>query len=185
MTVIAVEKLNFEDIRTRQRGRRGKAGKTTRRKVCGSPTSRFVHTICSAAYRHGMVVIEVDPAYTSIWGARWWKKPPLDISRRHRGDRHQAAAVVIGRRSQGHSVKAVSALTDRRIGTGKQLSSRPLMQLAWRTAGNDQSERSHSVGVTTAGIGTTIYPKRNGFMALSNRMAWIVWNVRLRSDGTS
>ena len=33
VTVIAIEKLNFADIRTRQRGRRGKAGRTTRRKV--------------------------------------------------------------------------------------------------------------------------------------------------------
>ena len=108
VTVIAIEKLNFTDIRTRQRGRRGKAGKTTRRKVCGLPTAKFVHTICSAAYRHGMVVIAVDPAYTSIWGARYWKKP-LDRSRRQRGDRHQAAAVVIGRRSQGHSEKRKSS----------------------------------------------------------------------------
>ena len=40
VTVIAIEKLNFADVRTlgRQKGRRGKTGKTTRRKVCGIPT---------------------------------------------------------------------------------------------------------------------------------------------------
>ena len=106
VSVIAVERLDFADIRTmgRQRGRRGKPGRTTRRKVCGMPTSRFTHTITSAAYRHDMVVVAVDPAYASIWGARYWKKP-LDRSRRQAGDRHQAATVIIGRRSQGHGAK--------------------------------------------------------------------------------
>ncbi len=152
VTVIAIEKLNFTDIRTRQRGRRGKAGKTTRRKVCGIPTAKFVHTIASAAYRNGMVVIAVDPAYTSIWGARYWKKP-LDRSRRQRGDRHQAAAVVIGRRSQGHSEKRKDGQTlllpeDRcRKATVQQTANTTGMA---HTTGNDQRERSHSVGVTTA-----------------------------------
>ena len=152
VTVIAIEKLNFADVRTRQRGRRGKAGKTTRRKVCGIPTAKFVHTIASAAYRNGMVVIAVDPAYTSIWGARYWKKP-LDRSRRQRGDRHQAAAVVIGRRSQGHSEKRKDGQTlllpeDRcRKATVQQTANTTGMA---HTTGNDQRERSHSVGVTTA-----------------------------------
>lgn len=48
VTVIAIERLDFSDIRTRQRGRRGKPGRTTRRKVCGIPTARFAHTIASA-----------------------------------------------------------------------------------------------------------------------------------------
>ena len=106
VSVIAIERLDFADIRTlgRQRGRRGKPGKTTRRKVCGIPTAKFSHTITSAAYRHNMTVIAVDPAYTSIWGARYWKKP-LDRPRRQAGDRHQAASVVIGRRSQGYGAK--------------------------------------------------------------------------------
>ena len=88
VSVIAIERLDFADIRTlgRQRGRRGKPGKTTRRKVCGIPTAKFSHTITSAAYRHNMTVIAVDPAYTSIWGARYWKKP-LDRSRRQAGNR--------------------------------------------------------------------------------------------------
>ncbi len=154
VTVIAIEKLNFADVRTqgRQRGRRGKAGKTTRRKVCGIPTAKFVHTIASAAYRNGMVVIAVDPAYTSIWGARYWKKP-LDRSRRQRGDRHQAAAVVIGRRSQGHSEKRKDGQTlllpeDRcRKATVQQTANTTGMA---HTTDNDQRERSHSVGVTTA-----------------------------------
>ena len=154
VTVIAIEKLNFADVRTlgRQRGRRGKAGKTTRRKVCGIPTSRFVHAIASAAYRNGMAVIAVDPAYTSIWGARWWKKP-LDRSRRQAGDRHQAAAVVIGRRSQGHSEKRKSSQRPCRPedryekATVQQTANTTGMA---HTTGNDGREHSLSVGVTTA-----------------------------------
>ena len=152
VTVIAIEKLDFTDIRTRQRGRRGKAGKTTRRKVCGIPTSRFVHTIASAAYRNGMTVIAVDPAYTSIWGARYWKKP-LDRSRRQRGDRHQAAAVVIGRRSQGYSEKRKSSqspcLPEDRHGKATVQQTANATGMA-HTSDNDRRERSHSVGVTTA-----------------------------------
>ena len=90
-----IDGLDFTDVRTRQRGRRGKAGKTTRRKVRDIPTAKFVHTIASAAYRHGMTVIAVDPAYTSIWGARYWKKP-LDRSRHHggrRGDRQKKSGI--------------------------------------------------------------------------------------------
>ena len=130
-----------------------------------------------------MVVIAVYPAYTSIWGARYWKKP-LDRSRRQRGDRHQAAAVVIGRRSQGHSEKRKDGQhphrpEDRcRKATVQQTANTTGMA---HTSGNDQRERP-LVGVTTdrppgtlingvaqafkivrnAGIGTTIYPKRNG-----------------------
>ena len=54
--------------------------------------------------RHQIAVVAVDAAYTSRWGRRWWQQP-LNQSRRQRGDGHAAAAVVIGRRSQGHSEK--------------------------------------------------------------------------------
>ena len=153
VTVIAIEKLNFTDVRTlgRQRGRRGKAGRTTRRKVCGIPTAKFFHTIASAAYRHGMAVMAVDPAYTSIWGARYWKKP-LDRSRRQRGGRHQAAAVVIGRRSQGYSEKRKDSqspcLPEDRYGKATVQQTANATGMA-HTAGNDRREHS-LVGVTTA-----------------------------------
>ena len=152
VTVIAIEKLNFADLHTRQKGRRGKAGKTTRRKVCGIPTAKFVHTIASAAYRHDMTVIAVDPAYTSIWGARYWKKP-LDRSRRQRGDRHQAAAVIIGRRSQGHSAKRKSSQRPcRPEDRPGKATVQPIANTTGmaHTTGNDRRERSH-VGVTTVG----------------------------------
>ena len=151
VSVIAIERLDFTDIRTRQRGRRGKPGKTTRRKVCGIPTSRFTHTICSAAYRHDMTVIAVDPAYTSIWGARWWKKL-LDRSRRQAGDRHQAATVVIGRRSQGYGAKRKDSQNPHRL---EDRCGRTTVQQNTRVpgmapiTGNDRREHS-LVGVVTA-----------------------------------
>ena len=152
VSVIAIERLDFTDIRTlgRQRGRRGKAGKTTRRKVCGIPTAKFTHTICSAAYRHDMTVIAVDPAYTSIWGARWWKKP-LDRSRRQAGDRHQAASVVIGRRSQGYGAKRQDSQNPHRL---EGRCGRTTVQQNTRVpgmapvTGNDRREHS-LVGVVT------------------------------------
>ena len=152
VSVIAIERLDFTDIRTlgRQRGRRGKAGKTTRRKVCGIPTAKFTHTICSAAYRHDMTVIAVDPAYTSIWGARWWKKP-LDRSRRQAGDRHQAASVVIGRRSQGYGAKRQDSQNPHRL---EDRCGRTTVQQNTRVpgmapvTGNDRREHS-LVGVVT------------------------------------
>ena len=103
----AIEKLDFGDIRAagrNNRHRRGKAGRTTRRKVAGIPTAQFTHALASASHKHRMPVIAVDPAYTSIWGARYWQAP-LNKSNRQKGDRHQASAVVTGRRSQGHSPK--------------------------------------------------------------------------------
>ena len=102
----AVEKLDFSDLRAlgRQRPRRGKPGRTTRRKTAGIPTAQFMAAMTSNAAKHNMAVIAVDPAYTSRWGARYWQKP-RNKSRSQKGDSHHAAAVVIGRRSQGHSAK--------------------------------------------------------------------------------
>ena len=105
-TFSSVEKLDFADLRAlgRQRPRRGKAGRTTRRKTAGIPTGQFMAALTSNAQKHDMAVIAVDPAYTSRWGALYWKKP-LDKSRTQQGNSHEAAAVVIGRRSQGHGAK--------------------------------------------------------------------------------
>ena len=102
----SIERLDFADARAlgRQKFRRGRSGRTTRRKVCGIPTAQFAHTISSAAHRNQITVVAVDAAYTSRWGRRWWQQP-LNQSRRQRGDGHAAAAVVIGRRSQRHSEK--------------------------------------------------------------------------------
>ena len=105
-TFASIEHLDFADARAlgRQKFRRGRSGRTTRRKVCGIPTAQFTHTVSSAAHRNQITVVAVDAAYTSRWGRRWWQQP-LNQSRRQRGDGHAAAAIVIGRRSQGHSEK--------------------------------------------------------------------------------
>ena len=110
-TFASIEFLDFADARAlgRQKFRRGASGRTTRRKVCGIPTAQFTHTISSAAHRHQITVLAVDAAYTSRWGRRWWLQP-LNQSRRQRGDGHAAAAVIIGRRSQGHSEKRRSRM---------------------------------------------------------------------------
>ena len=98
-----------------------------------------------------MTLVAVDPAYTSKWGVRYWKKP-LDRSRRQRGDRHQAAAVVIGRRSHGYSEKRKG---DRPLCRPEDRHGRTVTQ--WTvdttgmapTGGNDRRERS-LVGASTA-----------------------------------
>ena len=151
-TFAAVEQLDFADARDlgRQKFPRGAPGRTTRRKVCGIPTAIFTRTISSAAHRNGITVVAVDAAYTSRWGRRWWQQP-LNQSRRQRGDGHAAAAVVIGRRSQGHSAKRRSRLhptrpEDRRRTTAaEQTADRTGMAAA---KGNDGCE--HPRDATTA-----------------------------------
>ncbi len=107
---VAVEKLDFVPLKSRDNEKhyRGKAGKTARRKVSGIPTSKATEAITSSARKHGLTVIAVDPAYTSKWGARYWRKP-LNSSRRQKSSRHHAAALMIGRRSQGHAAKRKDA----------------------------------------------------------------------------
>lgn len=153
VTFIAVEHLDFSDARAlgRQRGRRGAPGRSFRRKVCGIPTSRFAHALSSAACRHGLAVIAVDPAYTSIWGQRYWKHPQ-DRSGRQSGDRHQAAAVVIGRRSQGYGEKRKNGQNPRRPedrrgrAPAQRIAPIPGMVPA---AGNDGYERPPEVSART------------------------------------
>jgi len=64
----------------------------------------------------GLSVVVVDPAYTSRWGAQHWLAPLREHHPELTG--HHAAALVIGRRGQGHQapedrlrVPAKSALT--------------------------------------------------------------------------
>ena len=148
----AMEKLDFQDIRTlgRHTFRRGKAGRATRQKVCGIPTAKTSRAASSASRRADMALIAVDAAYTSIWGKRWWEKP-LNQSRRQQGDGHQAAAVVIGRRSQRHGPKRKTAsmtATGQRTGSGELPPSRPpnIPGMA-PTTGNDRREQHHATTV--------------------------------------
>ena len=103
---IVIEDLNFLDAR--QTGKetmgRGGRGKRFRRTVAGIPTAKFREALRGMAYRRGIAVVAVDPAYTSKWGKVYW----LEYLKESRGGSysvHDAAAVVIGRRCFGHKPK--------------------------------------------------------------------------------
>jgi len=51
--------------------------------------------------------VAVDPAYTSRWGAQHWLKPLTSKTRKP--NRHDAAAVAIGRRALGHPIRRRTA----------------------------------------------------------------------------
>jgi len=105
---ILVEDLNFTDARHigRETLGRGKHGKRFRRIVTGIPTHKFRDLLVGMATNAGLWVVAVDPAYTSIWGGRYWQqplskstKPSVTVSR------HHAAAAVIGRRGLGYRAR--------------------------------------------------------------------------------
>jgi hypothetical protein len=105
---VTVENLDFTDAR--QTGRetlgRGKHGKRFRSTVSGMPTRRFRDLLVGMATNHGLWIIAVEPAWTSVWGGRYWQLP---LNQSTRGSvtvsRHHAAAVVIGRRGLGHRAR--------------------------------------------------------------------------------
>jgi IS605 OrfB family transposase len=101
---IVVEDLDFADAR--QTGRetlgRGAAGKRFRRTVAGVPTRRFRELLAGMAANTGLSVVAVDPAWTSVWGTRYWQAPLHQSTKASvTVSRHHAAALVIGRRGLG------------------------------------------------------------------------------------
>jgi len=106
---IAVEDLDFAEAREHGRERtgnrpsRGRRGRRFRQTVAGIPTRRFRDRLTQMCANADLAVLAVDPAYTSHWGAAWWLAP----LRQHHPDLtgHHAAAVVIGRRGQGHRAR--------------------------------------------------------------------------------
>ncbi|MDX3136520.1 transposase [Streptomyces europaeiscabiei] len=101
---IAVEDLDFAAEKTREKhGRR----KRFRQLISGMPTGRLRARLSSMADATGIAVIAVDPAYTSRWGAQHWQKPLTSTTRKT--TRHEAAAVAIGRRAQGHPIRRRTA----------------------------------------------------------------------------
>jgi IS605 OrfB family transposase len=97
---IAIEDLNFAADKTREKhGRR----KRFRKLISGMPTGKLRARLVSMADATGIAIIAVDPAYTSKWGAQHWQKPLTSKTRTT--TRHEAAAVAIGRRAQGHPVR--------------------------------------------------------------------------------
>jgi hypothetical protein len=106
---VAIEDLDFAEARaegrekTGNRPSRGKRGKAFRRLVAGIPTARFRDRLVQMTANAGLSVIVADPAYTSRWAAEHWLTP----LRQHHPDLsgHHAAALVIGRRGQGHRAR--------------------------------------------------------------------------------
>lgn len=101
---IAIEDLDFTAEKTREKhGRK----KQFRRLISGIPTSKLKSRLVSMAAEHGLTVVAVDPAYTSMWGSQHWQKP-LATPRR-KMSRHDAAGIAIGRRALGHPIRRRAA----------------------------------------------------------------------------
>ncbi|MFF4259754.1 IS200/IS605 family accessory protein TnpB-related protein [Streptomyces sp. NPDC001663] len=101
---LAIEDLDFQGEKTREKhGRR----KRFRKLISGMPTGKLRSRLVSMAAALGLTLVAVDPAYTSRWGAQHWQKPLTTTTRKT--TRHQAAAVAIGRRALGHSVRRRTA----------------------------------------------------------------------------
>lgn len=123
---IAIENLGFADTRATGRETMGRArrGKAFRRAVAGIPTARFRDRLAGMAYHAGLVVIAVDPAYTSRWGAQHWQAPSKPSTTRrpgitpHPSSSHDAPTVTL------RGVGQVCPARDQRIVSG-ELPSRP------------------------------------------------------------
>ncbi|WP_406379006.1 IS200/IS605 family accessory protein TnpB-related protein [Streptomyces sp. NBC_01618] len=104
VTAIAIEDLDFTTEKTREKhGRR----KRFRQLISGIPTGKLKARLVSMAAEHGLSIVAVDPAYTSMWGAQHWQKPLATPHRRM--SRHDAAGIAIGRRALGHPVRRRTA----------------------------------------------------------------------------
>jgi IS605 OrfB family transposase len=116
---ICIENLGFTDARAtgRETMGRGKRGKKFRRTVAGIPTANFRERLRSMAHHQGLVVIAVDPAYTSIWGEKYWRTPLQQQTKNITVTRHHSAAVAIGRRGLGYRIRRRPGVTahDQRI----------------------------------------------------------------------
>ncbi|MET7312077.1 IS200/IS605 family accessory protein TnpB-related protein [Streptomyces sp. NPDC005571] len=104
VAAIGIEDLDFTAEKTREKhgGR-----KRFRHLISGMPTGKLKARLVSMAAEHGLSVVAVDPAYTSLWGAQHWQRP---LTTRHRKmSRHDAAGIAIGRRALGHPVRRRTA----------------------------------------------------------------------------
>jgi hypothetical protein len=114
---LTVEDLDFADAR--QTGRetlgRGRRGRRFRRIVSGMPTRAFRDLLVGMAANAGLWVVAVDPAWTSVWGGRYWQAPLNQSTKTSVPvSRHHAAAVVIGRRGLGYRARRRGGCARRR-----------------------------------------------------------------------
>jgi hypothetical protein len=102
-TAIGIEDLDFVDARAsgRETMGRGRRGKRFRRVVAGIPTRQFRDRLAQMAANHGIVVVAMDPGWSSRWGAAYWQRPLQARYPRTQITRHHAACVVLGRRALG------------------------------------------------------------------------------------
>ncbi|MFI6061712.1 IS200/IS605 family accessory protein TnpB-related protein [Streptomyces sp. NPDC051286] len=104
VTAIGIEDLDFTTEKTREKhGRK----KRFRQLISGMPTGKLKARLVSMAAEHGLSIVAVDPAYTSMWGAQHWQKPLVTSHRTM--SRHDAASIAIGRRALGHPVRRRTA----------------------------------------------------------------------------
>jgi hypothetical protein len=102
-TAIAIEDLDFADVRQtgRERLGRGRRGRRFRSTVAGIPTGQFRDRMAQMAANRGIAVLAMDPAWTSRWGQAYWRRPLQARYPRETVTRHHAACVVLGRRALG------------------------------------------------------------------------------------
>jgi hypothetical protein len=104
-----IENLDFAEARAEgrehvgSRPSRGRRGRKFRRLIAGIPTGKFRDRLVQMTANAGLHVIVADPAYTSRWGAQHWLAPLRAHHKEASG--HHAAALVIGRRGQGHRAR--------------------------------------------------------------------------------
>ncbi|MCX2184759.1 hypothetical protein KV205_30145 [Streptomyces sp. SKN60] len=135
---IAIENLGFDDARAtgRETMGRGARGRKFRRTVAGIPTARFRERLRSMTFHAGLVVIAIDPAYTSVWGERYWKTPLQQQNQQTTVTRHHGASVAIARRALGHRARRRPGVTahDQRIVTRRATGQAVLIPRARGTA---------------------------------------------------
>ncbi|MFD5795823.1 hypothetical protein ACFWIO_20245 [Streptomyces diastatochromogenes] len=124
---IAIENLSFAEARAtgRETMGHGRRGRRFRRTVAGIPTARFRERLRGMACHRGLVVVAVDPAYTSRWGGQHWTKPLKQQSKnRTQVTRHHCASVAIGRRALGYGIRRRPGVTPahRRMSAGRATS---------------------------------------------------------------
>ncbi|WP_406425323.1 transposase [Streptomyces sp. NBC_00873] len=104
VTAIGIEDLDFTPEKTREKHGRHKR---FRQLISGIPTGKLKARLASMAAEHGLSIVAVDPAYTSMWGAQHWQRPL--VTPRRKMSRHDAAGIAIGRRALGHPVRRRTA----------------------------------------------------------------------------
>ncbi|MFC8257545.1 IS200/IS605 family accessory protein TnpB-related protein [Streptomyces sp. NPDC057291] len=104
VAAIGIEDLDFTPEKTREKHGRHKR---FRQLISGMPTAKLKARLVSMAAEHGLSIVAVDPAYTSLWGAQHWQKPLTTPHRKM--SRHDAAGIAIGRRALGHPIRRRTA----------------------------------------------------------------------------